>query len=276
MRERRQKNRGKEIIIVTLVCLICLSAVAVGNYFLGKKDKSEESTEKQIINLNAETTEDKTTNGQNNDVAVDGNVVKEDETSSKKATVIIEDETTAKKDTIDKETYDGNISNQAQTIEEEETTTQQEEAVNANSAVSNLNFGEDDKIEWPVKGNVLLDYSMANTIYFPTLDTYKCNPAIIIQSEKGTEVKAGVMGVVKEVTTEDEIGNCIVVEIGNGYELTYGQLSDIKVSEGDTVESDTCIGLVADTTRYYKNEGTNLYFKMTKDGEPCDPMDYLN
>lgn len=276
MRERRQKNRGKEIIIVTLVCLICLSAVAVGNYFLGKKDKSEESTEKQIINLNAETTEDKTTNGQNNDVAVDGNVVKEDETSSKKATVIIEDETTAKKDTIDKETYDGNISNQAQTIEEEETTTQQEEAVNANSAVSNLNFGEDDKIEWPVKGNVLLDYSMANTIYFPTLDTYKCNPAIIIQSEKGTEVKAGVRGVVKEVTTEDEIGNCIVVEIGNGYELTYGQLSDIKVSEGDTVESDTCIGLVADTTRYYKNEGTNLYFKMTKDGEPCDPMDYLN
>ena len=159
--------------------------------------------------------------------------------------------------------------------ENSENTEDEQEVVNVNSTASNLNFTEEDKIDWPVEGNVLLDYSMENTIYFPTLDTYKCNPAIIIQSENGTEVKAGIKGVVKEVSTEDEIGNYTVIEIGNGYELTYGQLSDIKVSVGDKVEAETCIGLIADTTRYYENEGTNLYFKMTKNGEPCDPMDYL-
>ena len=39
---------------------------------------------------------------------------------------------------------------------------------------------------WPARGNVLLDYSMDSTIYFPTLEQYKCNPGLVIQSEVST------------------------------------------------------------------------------------------
>ena len=63
--------------------------------------------------------------------------------------------------------------------------------------------------------------------------------------------------------------------IGDGYELTYGQLDNISVDVGTKVEPDTTIGVVGEVTRYYKNEGTNVYFEMTKDGNPTDPLDYL-
>ena len=281
MKDSRKKTLGKETVIVALLCLICLSAIAVGNHFLGGSKEKNTDKKEDIINLNSEKN-DETTKADN--LQVDGNVVKEKESTTQKENFKIEDKN-IKIDNINNEIIEkNNISknesnsiNKADENEEIENESQNNEeiVVNVNGNVSSLKFGEDDKIDWPVEGNVLLDYSMDNTIYFPTLDTYKCNPALIIQSEKGKEVKAGIKGVVKTVSTEDEIGNFVIVEIGNGYEVTYGQLSDIKVSEKDEVNIDTCIGLTADTTRYYENEGPNLYFKMTKNGQPCDPMDFL-
>ena len=41
-----------------------------------------------------------------------------------------------------------------------------------------LNFTDTSKMEWPVKGNVLLDYSMDQTIYFPTLTSTNAIPAL--------------------------------------------------------------------------------------------------
>ena len=35
------------------------------------------------------------------------------------------------------------------------------------------------------------------------------------------------------------------------------------------------IGTVAAPTKYYSLEGTNVYFKLTKDGEPVNPMSKL-
>lgn len=281
MRDSRKKTLGKETVIVALLCLICLSAIAVGNHFLGKSKEKNTDKKEDIINLNAEKN-DETTKADN--LQVDGNVVKEKESVTQKENFKTEDKN-INIDNISNEILEQNniLKNESNNINksdkneeiEKESPNNEEVVVNVNGNVSNLQFSEDDKIDWPVEGNVLLDYSMDNTIYFPTLDTYKCNPALIIQSEKGKEVKAGIKGVVKTVSTEDEIGNFIIVEIGSGYEITYGQLSDIKVSEKDEVNKDTCIGLTADTTRYYENEGPNLYFKMTKNGQPCDPMDFL-
>ncbi len=54
--------------------------------------------------------------------------------------------------------------------------------------------------------------------------------------------------------------------MGNGYELTYGQLENITVSEGSFVHVGDGIGTVAAPTKYYSLEGTNVYFKLTKDG----------
>lgn len=139
-----------------------------------------------------------------------------------------------------------------------------------------LDFGEEDVLVWPIVGDVLINYSMDKTIYFPTLDQYKYNPAIVISATQGENITAAADGRVTSVSYDPGTGNTVVMELGNGYELTYGQLENITVSEGSFVHVGDGIGTVAAPTKYYSTEGTNVYFKLTKDGEPVNPMSKLN
>lgn len=138
-----------------------------------------------------------------------------------------------------------------------------------------LDFSEEDGLVWPIVGDVLINYSMDKTIYFPTLDQYKYNPAIVIAAAQGENISAAADGRVTSVSYDHDTGNTVVMELGNGYELTYGQLENITVSEGSFVHVGDGIGTVASPTKYYSLEGTNVYFKLTKDGEPVNPMSRL-
>lgn len=140
---------------------------------------------------------------------------------------------------------------------------------------ANLHFSEETKLEWPIVGNVLLNYSMDRTIYFQTLQQYKYNPSIVIGATQGTSVACAADGVVKSIYQDPQTGMTVVMNLGDGYELTYGQLQEIMVEEGDFVETGVFLGKVAAPTKYYTVEGTNVYFKMTKDGEPVNPLNYL-
>lgn len=139
-----------------------------------------------------------------------------------------------------------------------------------------LTFSDSDTLIWPVVGNILVNYSMDKTIYFPTLQQYKYNPAIVIQANEGDLITSASAGKVISVFTDPQIGNGITMELGGGYEATYGQLANILVSEGSYVAAGDVIAEVAAPTKYYSIEGTNVYFKLTKDGEPVNPMTKLN
>lgn len=139
-----------------------------------------------------------------------------------------------------------------------------------------LTFSDSDMLLWPVVGNILINYSMDRTVYFPTLQQYKYNPAIIIQASEGDLITAASAGKVISVFTDPQIGNGITMELGGGYEATYGQLSNILVSEGSYVTAGDVIAEVSAPTRYFSVEGTNVYFKLTKDGQPVNPMARLS
>ena len=128
---------------------------------------------------------------------------------------------------------------------------------------------------WPAAGTILIDYSMDGSVYFPTLNQYQYNPALIIGSETGNQVISSARGIVETVKTDEVTGLTMTVNIGNGYRLTYGQLKEAAVQEGDLVEAGEVLGYVSEPTRYYVKEGSNLFFEMTKDGEPVDPVLYL-
>ncbi len=49
----------------------------------------------------------------------------------------------------------------------------------------NVWFDENSLLEWPASGATLIGYSMDQTVYFPTLEQYKYNPAIIIGGQVG-------------------------------------------------------------------------------------------
>lgn len=143
------------------------------------------------------------------------------------------------------------------------------------AAVPSLSFSEETQMEWPVNGNILLDYNMDQTVYFPTLDQYKLNPAIAVQAVEGAPVLASVPGTVYSIEENVQTGTTVTMELGSGYQAVYGQLKDLAVEEGQTIEKGAVIGYIASPTKYYSEEGSNLYFAMKKDGEPVDPIAYL-
>ena len=157
---------------------------------------------------------------------------------------------------------------------EKNTTTEEAEAISTTVQPA-LDFSEEDGLVWPIVGDVLINYSMDKTIYFPTLEQYKYNPAIVISATQGENIAAAADGRVTSVGYDPVIGNTVVMDLGNGYELTYGQLDNIIVSEGSYVSVGDTIGTVASPTKYYSLEGTNVYFMLTKDDQPVNPMSKL-
>ena len=121
----------------------------------------------------------------------------------------------------------------------------------------------------------MIDYSMDQSVYFPTLDQYKLSPAIAVQAVEGAPVVSAVNGTVYSIKNDAQTGTTVTMELGNGYQAIYGQLTDLDVAEGDTVTKGSIIGYVASPTKYYSEEGSNLYFAMKKDGKPIDPITYL-
>lgn len=133
-----------------------------------------------------------------------------------------------------------------------------------------LHYSEDQGLTRPVNGEVLLPYSMDGSIYFATLDQYKYNPATLFSAEVGNDVYACAEAKVADVFETAELGRGVTLELGNGYTVTYGQLNDISVEEGSYVQAGEKLGTVAAPSRYYVQEGTNLYFCMKKGDKPVN------
>ena len=122
-----------------------------------------------------------------------------------------------------------------------------QQAARTAGSASSANFTSDSKMIWPVSGTVLMNYSMDKTVYFATLDQYKYNPALVISG----------------------------ADLGNGYEVLYGQLKEVPVKVGDQVEAKSILGYIGQPTKYYSVEGCNVYMELRKDGTPVNPVDYM-
>ncbi len=204
-----------------------------------------------------------------------------DETENIEGTRKRKDNTSDKKDKIAEKNSEDSTGDESEENSEknsESTALIEEDGAEAiaTSVQPVLDFTEDETLVWPIVGDVLINYSMDKTIYFPTLQQYKYNPAIVISANEGENITAAAEGKVLSVGYDPQIGNNIVMELGNGYELTYGQLANVTVTEGSYVNTGDVLGNVAAPTKYYSSEGTNVYFKLTKNGEPVNPMSKLN
>ena len=130
-------------------------------------------------------------------------------------------------------------------------------------------------LAWPLEGDVLLNYSMDATTYFPTLDQYRYNPAIVISGEVNDTVLLVAKGQITDITTDEVTGCTVTEDLGDGYTAIYGQLKELNFEVGDMVSAGQVLGYVSEPTKYYSVEGSNLYFAMEKDGEPINPMEYF-
>jgi murein DD-endopeptidase MepM/ murein hydrolase activator NlpD len=164
----------------------------------------------------------------------------------------------------------------AQAETADETKQEEEDSVtvlsNPQSAMEEENFDESAGLSWPIEGDVILNYDTDGVVYFSTLAQYKANPAIMIAGSVGSKVKASADGVVEEITKNEETGVTVKTNVGNSYEIIYGQLENLKVSEGDTIKEGAVIGTLAEPTDYFTLEGANLYFQILQEDTPVNPL----
>lgn len=77
------------------------------------------------------------------------------------------------------------------------------------------------------------------------------------------------------VGVNEEIGNYVVLDLGNDYLATCGQLKEIQVVENEYMEAGRILGYVAEPTKYYSVEGSNVYFELQHNGESIDPVGFF-
>lgn len=252
------KNKTKRIIVNGIV-LSALAAVGVTAFQLGTDPVKEEYVPEEI-QLESELPQEEP----------------EEEPMVNADTTSVKADMEEKEDNVDNIVEETpvtteNVDNNAENTEEESV----EDVSAAAVSVPELNFSEDTLMQWPVSGNILIDYSMDQTTYFSTLDQYRLSPAIAVQAVEGAPVTAAAAGEIFSIENDAKTGNTITMELGNGYQAIYGQLKDITVAEGDIVKEGTIIGYINTPTKYYSTEGSNLYFAMKQNGEPIDPIMYL-
>lgn len=139
-------------------------------------------------------------------------------------------------------------------------------------ALDNLKFNQESGLLWPVNGDVILNYNAEGVVYFPTLAQYKSNPAIVISSKVGTKVVSSAKCKVTDVSENEETGVTVTTSIGDDYHIVYGQLKDVKAKVGDILEEGDVLGYIAEPTKYYVVEGSNLYYKVMEGDTSVNPL----
>ena len=123
---------------------------------------------------------------------------------------------------------------------------------------------------FPIKGRILKPYGAYND---PMTKIEQFNNGIDIKGNIGDEVGASLSGTVVSAGFNNNYGNYVIVDHGNGYKSLYSHLSQIYVRRNDKVLQGGVIGTVGKTG--YAAEA-HLHFSLFKGKKSVDPMDFLH
>lgn len=271
MYSRKRIIKDRSIIIMSIISVMAISGLVAGIMISGK-NKSPDTP--QIVEVESSSEKkpekDTTESPTSNDKDAAAKVNKETTTKAEETTQPPTEPQTEPVEAVpSEEVTKAHIS--------EETSTSSENGASVNAPASSLSFTNNSILVWPVETNdIVIEFSMDTTTYFATLDMYKTSDAVCIRSSLNSPVYAAADGIVTANSYNEETGRFISMDLGNQYELTYGQLKDIQVDEGSAVAKGDLIGYISEPTKYYTVEGANLYLKLTCNGTAVDPLDYLN
>ncbi len=231
--------------VVAVTCLLVATMGFVGLYATNQtEEKNDVARNQQIVE-------------ESEKIILDADLSDVDETEEENQIAEIDEN-------VELEGYEGEV------VQPEE-----EEAPVGTITQEALHFNPENGVVWPIQGTVLLDYSMDSTIFFPTLQQYAYNPAMVFSGAVNDKVYFVAKGKITNIETNEETGCTVTQDIGDGYTAIYGQLKELNFEVGDMVESGQVVGYVGEPTKYYSVEGSNVYFQVLKDGVPIDPEEIL-
>ena len=132
----------------------------------------------------------------------------------------------------------------------------------------------------PLKGEVLMAFSVDQLVYSPTLADWRTHDGVDISAKPGTTVLAATAGTVAVLVASVEdhplMGTTVVIEHEGGYATTYANLqAKPTVEPGELVTAGQIIGAVGTTASAEAAQSPHLHFSVTRDGEAVDPSAFL-
>ena len=119
-----------------------------------------------------------------------------------------------------KETLGGTAKAEDKTEATTEKSSEVETGANAAKAEEQieLNYDGSTALMWPLNGNVIIPFSMDTTVFYETLNQYKCNAGIVLEAAENDKVLAAYKCKITEITSTPEFGNVVKASLGNGDE----------------------------------------------------------
>ena len=137
--------------------------------------------------------------------------------------------------------------------------------------------GKPAKTAAPVQGQIVAEYSMECLSYNETTRDWRVHGGCDYAAQAGTAVTAAADGEVYTVYEDDRMGMTVVIRHDGGYTTHYASLAEgIPVKAGDKVTLGQTIGFVGSTALMETALGDHVCFRVTCDGEPVDPADFLS
>lgn len=125
---------------------------------------------------------------------------------------------------------------------------------------------------WPLEKTHEIADSFGTRVH-PFTGEERTHDHVNLRAEDDERVVAAVGGTIKDIQYDPQMGNMVTVDVGNGIEIEYGHLAKVGVTEvGKSINTGDVIGTAGTTGMA---TGTNLSFKVTVDGEPVDPLQFL-
>lgn len=125
-------------------------------------------------------------------------------------------------------------------------------------------------LSWPVSGTITSPFGMRQNPFGGGMEFH---PGLDIAAPTGTTVTAAAGGTIISAGWYGGYGNYILIDNGGGMSTGYGHLSQIFVSNGQTVQKGQAIGAVGSTG---ESTGPHLHFEVRIAGKPTDPAPYLH
>jgi len=106
-------------------------------------------------------------------------------------------------------------------------------------------------------------------------NTYIQNSGVDYFGENPFTVVSILPGTVIKVSKNELTGNTVEVKHDNNLISIYQGISDVEVSEGDSLVQSQTIG-ISGTSKINNNEGNNLHFELFHNGQVVNPETYYN
>jgi murein DD-endopeptidase MepM/ murein hydrolase activator NlpD len=107
----------------------------------------------------------------------------------------------------------------------------------------------------------------------PFLGRPAMHTGLDFRAEVGDPIQATANGIVTVAGWSGGYGKMVEIDHGNGLATRYGHLSEIDVKVGQQIKIGQLVGKVGTTGR---STGPHLHYETRIDGEPVDPLRFLN